>query len=172
MPAISYRPPLHSTGRFGRDLAESDGQQLKTKVVPPRQGTIILPHSAPLTEKTVAFRGIVDGLRARGFLPVPLQLLSPEETNHGDHLLDIDKFAQRIIDAVAGTRGAPVGLFGEKLDGAAILAAAATGDLAAHALVLPDKSDRLHEGAGGYRPYHQSSRSRHAASRSPRRASL
>lgn len=131
MSAMSSRQTVRSTGP-----PEGHAQRRQRKAASPGKGTIILPHSAPLASKTITFRGVAAGLRPRGFEIAPLQLLSPEETAHGYHLFDIDLLARRIIDAIANLEGTPVGLFGENLDAAAILAAAAASDCAVHALVL------------------------------------
>jgi hypothetical protein len=134
--AASSRRTIGATGRPRRDAAEGGARPRQLETIFPRRGTIIFPHSALIAPETVTSREIVASLKAHGFLIAPLQLLSPEETCHGDHLFDIDLLAERIVEAVAGLKGAPVGLFGENLDAAAILAAAGRGECAAHALVL------------------------------------
>lgn len=132
------RPPS-APGPSGAKIA-SPGQPI---------GVIILPVSALGSASNAGVGHVVAGLRDRGFATLLAELLSPAETEHGYHNLDIDLLAGRIVDFAENLRhkapfkDLPIGYFGTGTDAAAVAIAAAQPDCPASAIVLCDARPEL-----------------------------
>jgi putative phosphoribosyl transferase len=112
-------------------------------------GVIIFPVSALGSASNTGLGHIRTALQNRGFAPLLAELLSPAETEHGYHNLDIDLLAGRIADFTqdlrrnASLKDLPIGYFAMGTDAAAVATAAAQPDCPASAVVLCDARPEL-----------------------------
>ena len=140
---------IHRTG--DRTRPQTAPAPPGAEIASPEQpiGVIILPVSALGSASTAGVRHVVAGLQNRGFATLLAELLSPAETEHGYHNLDIDLLAGRIVDFTenlrhkASFKDLPIGYFGTGIDAAAVAIAAAHPDCPANAIVLCDARPEL-----------------------------
>lgn len=95
------------------------------------RGLVLFVHGSGSSRLSPRNRAVAEALNARGFATLLFDLLTPTEARQRRNVFDIDLLAERVIEAVAWSRGEPdvadlpLGLFGASTGAAAALVAAA-----------------------------------------------